>query len=90
MKNDKKTISELYDLMREEIDEIIAENSKYEEIKTKCRKSEEKLNNAITKDEYNLFEKFLDNFSELTELQVRESFITGFSLANKYRDESIR
>ena len=90
MKNDKKTIGELYDLLREEIDEIIVDNSNYENVRTKCRESEEKLRNRITREEYRLVEKFLDDFSELTEIQTKESFITGFSIADKYCDESIR
>ena len=90
MKKDKETIGELYELLREEIDEIIADNSNYENVRKKCSESEEKLRNRITREEYRLVEKFLDDFSELTEIQTKESFITGFSIANKYRDESIR
>ena len=87
---DKREIRHLYNLMQEELSSIISKKYKYKEITEKCNESEELLRKSISKEDYKLFEDFVDNFVQLMDYQAGESFIAGFLKANKYRDESIR
>ena len=87
---DKKTIRDLYNYVRDELDEIIVNNPKYKEISKRYDEKENLLKKLIGKDEFEIFEEFVDIYTELIGLEAEENFVKGFSLANSYRDESIR
>lgn len=88
--SDKNLIRELYNLLREEISTDISNNNKYSEINMRCNEIEELIRNTISKEDYELFENFVDIYSEILDLQTEEGFVKGFSLANKLRDDSER
>ena len=56
----------------------------------RCNEIEELIRNTIRKEDYELFESFVDVYSEILDLQTEEGFVKGFSLANKLRDDSER
>lgn len=87
---DKKTIRDLYNYVRDELDEIIVNNPKYKEISKRYNEKENLLKKLIGKDEFEIFEEFVDIYTELIGLEAEENFVKGFSLANSYRDESMR
>ncbi len=88
--SDKKTIKDLYNYVQDELDEYIVNSSEYKEISKRYDEKENLLKKLLGKDEFAIFEDFVDIYTELIGLEAEESFIKGFSLANKYRDESIR
>ncbi len=65
-------------------------NTKYKEISKRYDEKENLLKKLIGKDEFEIFEEFVDIYTELIGLEAEENFVKGFSLANSYRDESIR
>lgn len=87
---DKKTIRDLYNYIQDELEENIVNNPKYKEISKRYDEKETLLKKLIGKDEFRLFEEFVDIYTELIEFEAEENFVKGFSLANRYRDESIR
>lgn len=87
---DKKTIRDLYNYVQDELDEIIVNNPKYKEISKRYDEKENLLKKLIGKDEFEIFEDFVDIYTELIGLEAEENFVKGFLLANRYRDESIR
>lgn len=86
---DKEEIRKLYNLLQEELSKEIFETDRYKEILGRCDISEEIMRNSLTKDEYSVFEDFMDIYSELVDFEIEEGFIKGFSIANKFRDESL-
>lgn len=88
--SDKKSIRDLYNYVQDELDEIIVNNPRYKEISKRYNEKENLLKKLIGKDEFTIFEDFVDIYTELIGLEAEENFVKGFSLANKYRDESMR
>ncbi len=76
--------------MQDELDEIIVNNPNYKEISKRYNEKETLLKKLIGKDEFKIFEDLVDIYTELIGLEAEKSFVKVFSLANKYRDESIR
>lgn len=60
-----------------------------EEILGRCETSEEIMRNSLTQEEYSLYEDIMNIYAELTDFENEEFFIKGFSVANRFRDESI-
>lgn len=87
---DKENIRNLYNYVQDELDEIIVNSPKYKEISKRYNEKEDLLKKLIGKDEFTIFEDFVDIYTELIGLEAEENFVKGFSLANKYRDESMR
>lgn len=87
---DKKTIRDLYNYMQDELDEYIVNSPKYKEISKRYDEKETLLKKMIGKEEFAIFEDFVDIYTELIGLEAEENFVKGFSLANRYRDESMR
>ena len=48
------------------------------------------MKNSLTKEEYSLYEDIMNIYAELTDFENEESFIKGFSVANRFRDESLK
>lgn len=88
--SDKKSIRDLYNYVQDELDEIIVNSPKYKEISKRYNEKEDLLKKLIGKDEFTIFEDFVDIYTELIGLEAEENFVKGFSLANRYRDESMR
>lgn len=87
---DKENIRNLYNYVQDELDEIIVNSPKYKEISKRYNEKEDLLKKLIGKDEFTIFEDFVDIYTELIGLEAEENFVKGFSLANRYRDESMR
>ena len=87
---DKENIRNLYNYVQDELDEIIVNSPKYKEIFKRYNEKEDLLKKLIGKDKFTIFEDFVDIYTELIGLEAEENFVKGFSLANKYRDESMR
>lgn len=87
---DKETIRDLYNYVQDELEEDIVNNPKYKEISKRYDEKETLLKKMIGKEEFAIFEDFVDIYTELIGLEAEENFVKGFSLANKYRDESMR
>lgn len=60
-----------------------------EDILGRCETSEEIMRNSLTQEEYSLYEDIMNIYAELTDFENEEFFIKGFSVANRFRDESI-
>lgn len=88
--SDKKSIRDLYNYVQDELDEYIVNSSKYKEISKRYDEKENLLKKMIGKEEVAIFEDFVDIYTELIGLEAEENFVKGFSLANRYRDESIK
>lgn len=88
--SDKKSIRDLYNYLQSELEEEIVNNPKYKEITKRYDEKETLLKKSIKKDDFKIFEEFVDIYTELIVLEAEENFVRGFSLANKYRDESMR
>lgn len=88
--SDKKSIRDLYNYVQDELDEYIVNSSKYKEISKRYDEKENLLKKMIGKEEFAIFEDFVDIYTELIGLEAEENFVKGFSLANRYRDESIK
>ena len=86
---DKEEIRKLYNLLQEDLSKEIFETDRYKEILGRCETSEEIMRNSLTKEEYSLYEDIINIYAELTDFENEESFIKGFSVANRFRDESI-
>ena len=86
---DKQTIRKLYNLLQKKLNDEITSTDKYKEIAGRCDIADEILKNSLTKEEYFLYEDIMNIYSELMDLETEEGFATGFSIANKFRDESL-
>lgn len=87
---DRKSIRELYNYIQDELDEDIVNSLKYKEISKRYDEKETLLKKMLEKEEFAIFEEFVDIYTELIGFEAEENFVKGFSLANRYRDESIR
>lgn len=86
---DKQTIRKLYNLLQKKLNDEITSTDKYKEIAGRCDIADEILKNSLTKEEYSLYEDVMNIYAELMDFENEESFIKGFSVANRFRDESI-
>ena len=58
----------------------LVDNPKYKEITKRYDEKERLLKNSIGKDEFRIFEDFVDIYSELISFEAEENFVKGFSL----------
>lgn len=86
---DKKEIRKLYLSIEEELNcELILPDS-YKEIMSRINR-EELLETCLNKNDYKLFENYMETENEMTALIMEESFIKGFSVAYKLLIDSLR
>lgn len=86
---DSNTIRALFDYIQDDLDQELVDNPKYKEITKRYDEKERLLKNSIGKDEFKIFEDFVDIYSELISFEAEENFVKGFSMANKLRDEAL-
>lgn len=87
---DKKEIRKLYLSIEEEFNcELILLDS-YKEIMSRINREEELLETCLNKNDYKLFENYMETENEITALIMEESFIKGFSVAYKLLIDSLR
>lgn len=87
---DKKEIRKLYLSIEEEFNcELILLDS-YKEIMSRINREEELLETCLNKNDYKLFENYMETENEMTALIMEESFIKGFSVAYKLLIDSLR
>ena len=88
MKN-KKSIRELYHLIQEDFSREITKTDKYKNASEKSYNLYNQVKNTMTDEEYDLFGDFVDSYTDQMVIEIEEYFVKGFSMANKFRDESI-
>ena len=57
---DKNTIRALFDYIQDDLDQELVNNPKYKEITNRCDEKEVLLKKSIGKDEFKVFEDFVD------------------------------
>lgn len=72
-----KTIKSLYNGDYTCIEKPIVENSKY----SKCTSLQEELMHLVDKETFSRIDNVLNCMNELSDIEVEESFVEGFSLA---------
>ena len=88
MKN-KKSIRELYRLIQEDFTREITKTDKYKNASEKSYDLYNKVKNTMTDEEYDLFGDFVDSYTDQMVIEIEEYFVKGFSMANKFRDDSL-
>ena len=88
MKN-KKSIRELYCLIQEDFTREIIKTDKYKNASEKSYDLYNKVKNTMTDEEYDLFGDFVDSYTDQMVIEIEEYFVKGFSMANKFRDDSL-
>ena len=86
---DKKEIRKIYLSIEEEFNNELVVLDSYKEISTRIKEKEELLETCLTRNDFELFEEYLDIEVENTNLIMEESFIKGFSMAYKLLVDSL-
>lgn len=87
---DREEIRKLYLSIEEEFNcELILLDS-YKEIMSRVNKVEELLETCLNKNDYKIFENYMEIENEMTALIMEESFVKGFSVAYKLLIGSLR
>lgn len=86
---EKETIKKIYDTIQEELSEDILKNEEYKKLDSKFSEIEKNLKNIIGIENYKKVEELLTIYILMSDLESEKSFIKGFSMANKLRDESL-
>ncbi len=87
---DREEIRKLYLSIEEEFNcELILLDS-YKEIMSRVNKEEELLETCLNKNDYKMFENYMEIENEMTALIMEESFVKGFSVAYKLLIDSLR
>lgn len=87
---DREEIRKLYLSIEEEFNcELILLDS-YKEIMSRVNREEELLETCLNKNDYKMFENYMEIENEMTALIMEESFVKGFSVAYKLLIDSLR
>ena len=87
---DREEIRKLYLSIEEEFNcELILLDS-YKEIINRVNREEELLETCLNKNDFKLFENYIETENEMTALIMEESFVKGFSVAYKLLIDSLR
>lgn len=87
---DKEEIRKLYLSIEEEFNcELILLDS-YKEIMSRVNREEELLETCLNKNDYKMFENYMEIENEMTALVMEESFVKGFSVAYKLLIDSLK
>lgn len=87
---DREEIRKLYLSIEEEFNcELILLDS-YREIMGRVKMEEELLETCLNKNDYKMFENYMEIENEMTALIMEESFVKGFSVAYKLLIDSLR
>lgn len=84
-----KTIRKMFLSAEEDFYDDIMKKSAYKEINSRKNKAEEVLINSINNEQFHLLDEVLSLNNEMASFYVEESYIKGFTDANKLRDESL-
>lgn len=86
---DKKEIRKIYLSIEENFNNELVELDSYKEISNRVKEKEELLETYLTRNDFELFEEYLDIEVETTNLIMEESFIKWFSMAYKLLVDSL-
>lgn len=86
---DKKEIRKIYLSIEENFNNELVELDSYKEISNRVKEKEELLETYLTRNDFELFEEYLDIKVETTNLIMEESFIKWFSMAYKLLVDSL-
>lgn len=87
---DREEIRKLYLSIEEEFNcELILLDS-YKEIMSRVNREEELLETCLNKNDYKMFENYMEIENEMTALVMEESFVKGFSVAYKLLIDSLK
>ena len=86
----KESIEKLYDEMQESIQQDTSRHKKIRKLYDKLGKLDKLLNDAIGKEEYKIFDKYITLDAELINEERKRGFILGFKLANRLIIESMK
>lgn len=86
---DKKEIRKIYLSIEENFNNELVELDSYKEISNRVKEKEDLLETCLTRNDFELFEEYLDTEVESTNLVMEESFIKGFSMAYKLLIDSL-
>lgn len=87
---DKQEIRKLYLSIEEEFNHELTLLDSYKEISNRVNEKEKLLETCLNRNDYKLFEDYVETEIETTTLIMEESFIKGFSIAYKLLLDSLR
>ena len=86
----KKAIRELYKLAQLDFGKELMDLETYKEVIERKRKNEELIKNCFKEDDLKIFQEYMNIQEELSAIEMEESFVKGYSLANKLFIDSLR
>lgn len=87
---DREEIRKLYLSIEEEFNCELMLLDSYREIMGRVKMEEELLETCLNKNDYKMFENYMEIENEMTALIMEESFVKGFSVAYKLLIDSLR
>lgn len=89
-KMNKLEIEDLYDSLQEKIVQNISNDDSLNGLWKEINELDELLKNNISKEDYDIFDKYLSKEAQLIDLERKRAFTYGYNLSNKLIIDSLR
>ena len=86
----KLEIEDLYDSLQEKIVQNISNDDSLNGLWKEINELDELLKNNISKEDYDIFDKYLAKEAQLIDLERKRAFTYGYNLSNKLISDSLR
>ena len=86
----KIKIEDLYDNLQEKIVKDISEDEKLNSLWKEINDLDELLKNAVSKEDYEIFDEYLSKEAELIDMERKKAFTYGYKLSNELIIDSLR
>ena len=87
--DDKKSIRELFKEIEESFNFDLAEKEHYKKSVASRRKKSDLLNNCLSQEDFDLLQEYLEEDNVVSEIEMEEAFVKGFSMAYKLLIDSL-
>ena len=88
--DDRKSIRELFKDIEESFNFDLVEKANYKEAFARKKEKTKLLENCLSKENFDLFQEYIDKDNQLSSIEIEEAFVKGFSMAYKFLMDSLQ